>query len=134
MKKFLGTIALLLIVFTAVAQNNLNGIVTNKNNELLKGATITINTKNFKTKIQTGEKGQFSLSNLDANLIYKISVEFVGLKTFDTTVHLQKDVLLNIVLQESNASLEPLEVSSIRASDKAPFTKTNISKTDIAKK
>jgi iron complex outermembrane receptor protein len=31
------------------------------------------------------------------------------------------------------AYLEPLEVSSVRASGKAAFTKTNISKTEIAK-
>ena len=41
----------------------------------------------------------------------------------DTTHHKLSDTLM----------LENIEVTAIRASDKAPFTKTNISKTEIEK-
>jgi iron complex outermembrane recepter protein len=133
MKRFLGTFSLLLLVFTVAAQNSLNGIVTCKSNQPLKGATVFISTKNFKSRTQTGEKGQFIFSNLNTNSVYKLSIEFVGLKSFDTTIRLQEDSALNVVLEETTAYLEPLEVSSVRASDKAPFTKTNISKNDIEK-
>ncbi|MEP6465595.1 MAG: TonB-dependent receptor plug domain-containing protein, partial [Parafilimonas sp.] len=133
MKKFLGTFSLLLIVFTVAAQNSLNGIVTDKSKQSLKGATIIISTKNFKLKTQTGEKGEFNFSNLHSNSLYKIMIEFVGMKSFDTSLQLEKDSSLNIVLNESSAYLEPLEITSVRASDKAPFTKTNISKNDIEK-
>src|SRR4051812_40182628 len=132
MKNFLGTFILLCIIWQTSAQN-LSGVVVNKNNQPLKGATVTITTKNFKTKTQTGERGDFDLHNLVTNSLYKISVEFVGLKTFDSSFQLQENTMLNIVLDESTAYLEPLEVSSVRASDKAPFTKTNISKEEIAK-
>ena len=73
------------------------------------------------------------MKNLAAGLKYNLSVEFVGLQTFDSTLSLTKNVSLNIILEEATAYLEPLEVSAVRASDKAPFTKTNISKNDIAK-
>ena len=58
MKNFLGTFILLFIVFTASAQNNLNGIVTDNNNQPLKGATVIISTKKFKSRTQTDEQGQ----------------------------------------------------------------------------
>jgi iron complex outermembrane receptor protein len=132
MKIFLGTFILLCIGWSTLAQN-LNGIVAGKNDQPLKGATITVSTKNFKTKTLTREKGDFSVDGLIANSTYKISVEFVGLKTFDSTFQLRANTTLNIFLDESTASLEPLEIRSVRASDKAPFTKTNISKEDIAK-
>src|SRR6516164_4843174 len=116
MKIFLGTFILVCIIYTASAQN-LNGVVANKDNQPLKGATITISTKNLKKKAQTGEKGDFSFHNLTENASYKISVEFVGLKTFDSSFQLQQNTTLNIVLDESTAYLEPLEVRFVRASD-----------------
>jgi iron complex outermembrane receptor protein len=133
MKKFLGTFVLFLFVLAASAQNSLNGIVTDDNNQPLKGATVTISKKGFKVKTQTDANGQFNFSNLAANASYNVLVEFVGLKTLDSTFQFQNNTTLNLRLQEATANLEPLEVSSVRASDKAPFTKTNISKNEIAK-
>ncbi len=133
MKIFLGTLALFFMLFTTSAQTALNGIVADKNNHPLKGATITIAAKNFKSKTQTGAEGQFSFLHLNLNSIYTVSVEFIGFERFDTTIQLQQNILLNIVLKESSAYLEPLEITSVRAADKAPFTKTNITKNDIAK-
>ncbi|MBV9963055.1 MAG: TonB-dependent receptor [Parafilimonas sp.] len=131
MKKSLGTIIFSWITIVVIAQNNLRGIVIDNNNHLLKNATVIVSAKNFKSATQTDSAGQFTFSNLKI-ASYNLRIEFIGLITFDSTIQLQKDVLLNIILEESTAYLEPLEVSSLRASDKAPFTKTNISKTDIA--
>lgn len=133
MKKFLGTLCILLVALTAEAQNNLNGIITDKSNQPLKGATVIISAKKFKFQTQTNGSGQFLFSNLNFNSTYNILVEFVGLKTFDTTVQLQQSVFLNIILNEMTTELEPLEITSVRAAEKAPFTKTNIGKNDIAK-
>jgi iron complex outermembrane recepter protein len=133
MKKFLGTLSFLLMVFATTAQNNLTGIVVDNNNHILKSATVTISQKNFKSKTQTDKQGKFSFTNLRSALNYNLLIEFVGMNIFDSTINLEKDVSLNVILEEATASLEPLEVSSIRASDKAPFTKTNISKNEIAK-
>lgn len=133
MKKILGTVCCLLIVFIVPAQNNLNGVITDISSKPLKGATITISAKNFITRTQTGENGAFNLLNLKANVRYKISASFVGLEPFDSTFVLHQSASINIMLNESTAVLEPLEIRSVRASDKAPFTKTNISKNEIVK-
>ncbi len=133
MKKFPGTLVFLFIVITATAQTNITGIVNDKNNQPLKSATVTINTKNFKKTTATSENGQFEFSNLALNSKYNLRIEFVGLKTFDSTFQMQNSTSFNIVLQEATTDLEPLEISSVRASGKAPFTKTNISKAEIAK-
>lgn len=133
MKKFPGTIILLIIVLHASAQNILSGVVTDDDHHLLKGATITITAKNYKSKTQTDAQGKFAFENLNTGLNYNVVCEFVGLKTFDSTISIIKNVSLNIILEEATVYLEPLEISSVRASDKAPFTKTNISKNEIAK-
>jgi iron complex outermembrane receptor protein len=133
MKKFWGTLLFISIIFFANAQINLSGIILNETNQPQKGATITISKKNFKSRTLTSNEGQFNFSNLQENSTYNLIVDFIGLKSFDTTLHLHQNISLKIILQESTAYLEPLEIRSVRASDKAPFTKTNISKNDIAK-
>lgn len=132
MKKFLGTFICFCIVFTASAQN-ISGTVADENNEFLNGATVTISTKDFRQTKSTNKNGAFNFSALKPLFTYKLIIEFVGKEAFDTTILLQQNVVLNIVLNESTAYLEPLEVRSVRAADKAPFTKTNISKNEIAK-
>jgi iron complex outermembrane receptor protein len=133
MKKILGTITIAFIAFNAFAQNSLKGKVIDENDHPLKGATITISTKDFKTKTQTGSTGEFNFVSLVGNSVYTLSAEFIGYKKFDTTLQQQSNVALTIVLTTETAYLEPLEVRSVRASDKAPFTKTNITKNEISK-
>lgn len=133
MKKVLGTIIIAFVTLNAFAQNSLNGKIIDENNNPLKGATVTINTKDLKLKTQTGASGEFSFTNLNNHSVYTLSADFVGFKKYDTTLQLQNDAALNIVLSAETAFLDPLEVRSVRAGDKAPFTKTNISKSEIAK-
>ncbi|HVX25485.1 MAG TPA: TonB-dependent receptor, partial [Parafilimonas sp.] len=133
MKKFLGTLFFLGVLIFANAQTDLTGTVLNQTNQSLKDATVSISSKNFKTKALTNSNGQFNFSNLKENSTYHLVVDFIGLKSFDTTLQFYQNTTLKIILQESSAYLEPLEIRSVRASDKAPFTKTNISKNEIAK-
>lgn len=132
MKKFLGTFLILFVVVVAKSQNILNGTVTGKNNQPLTGATVIIKSKNYKQIALTNQEGRFSFSNIEGNLKYSLTAEFVGHETFDSAFQLQNNSTVNIVLNETTGYLEPLEVSSVRAGGKAPFTKTNISKTEIA--
>ena len=74
MKKFLGTITLLSIVLQLIAQNSLSGVVTDDNNHLLKGATITIAAKNYKFKTQTDAQGKFSFEKLSC----RFKIQFVS--------------------------------------------------------
>jgi iron complex outermembrane receptor protein len=132
MKNFLGTIIFFAIVCTTSAQNNISGIVMNDNNQPLKKATVIINTKNFKKTGLTNEQGKFVFTDLIPNSKYNVKIEFVGLEPFDTTIQSQNNIALHIKLRELTAALQPLEITATRAAAKAPFTKTNISKTEIA--
>lgn len=132
MKKFLGTVAFLNILFATSAQN-ISGTVTNKNNSPLNGSTVIISTKNSRQSALTNESGSFNFSNLSPSLNYKLVIEYVGKQTFDTIITAPQNTMLHIMLAEASAYLEPLEVRAVRASDKAPFTKTNITKDEIAK-
>lgn len=133
MKKILGTIVVTCITLNSFAQNSLSGKVIDENNQPLKGATITISTKDSRLKTQTSISGEFSFTDLTSNSAYVLSANFIGFKKFDTTLQPQNNALLNIMLFAETTTLDPLEVRSVRAGDKAPFTKTNISKSEIAK-
>ncbi len=132
MKIFLGTLVFLGILFTTSAQN-ISGTVADKNNNSLNGATVTLSAKNFKQSKITNESGVFNFSAINPSLKYKLVVEYIGWQPFDTIIDVQQNVTLNIILSESVANLEPLEVSSVRSGSKAPFTKTNIGEKEIAK-
>ncbi|HYK46150.1 MAG TPA: TonB-dependent receptor, partial [Parafilimonas sp.] len=131
MKTFLGTIAIVLTSLLTNAQFDISGIVTNNEGEVLRGATITLDIKNVQ-RTQTNQNGEFSFLNVPAGK-YNIKAEFIGMQAFDTSVNVTANAHLQIQLNPSDDFLQPLEVSSLRASDRAPFTKTNITKTDIAK-
>jgi iron complex outermembrane receptor protein len=105
--------------------------VYNNTGQVLAGATITLGIKNVQ-RTQTNENGEFGFSNVKAGK-YNIKAEFIGMQTLDTSVNVTANSQLKIQLNPSEDFLQPLEVSSVRASDRAPFTKTNITKTDIAK-
>ena len=98
-------------IFAASAQNNLNGIVTDKNNQPLKGATVIISQKKFKLRTQTDAQGKFSFINLDSNQLIILQLNLLDWKHLIQPSHLKKAVSLNIVLKEMTASLEPLEVT-----------------------
>ncbi|MFT4153814.1 TonB-dependent receptor [Parafilimonas sp.] len=132
MKKILGTVAFLNLLFATSAQS-VNGKVADKNNNPLNGATVTISAKNFRQSVLTGENGLFNFSNLNPALKYKLEAAYVGRQAFDTIISAQPNTVLHIALHETASYLEPLEVSSVRASDKAPFAKTNITKEEIEK-
>jgi iron complex outermembrane receptor protein len=132
MKKLLGTMLICFLVIFVSAQNSLSGIVTDKNNQLLKGATITIREKSFRAKTQTDDNGEFRFSNLPTST-YILDVDYIGMERFDSSLLLTSITQIKIQLASSDYFLEPLEVSSVRASYKAPFAKTNISKGEIAK-
>jgi hypothetical protein len=56
--------------------------------------------------------GSLAFSNLAFNLKYDLQVDFVGLTAFDSTFQLKENTVFNIMMNESTAYLEPLEVSS----------------------
>lgn len=132
MKKFLGTFVLLLFIISIKAQV-VKGIVTDNQNHPLVAATVTLKTMKTEKKTTTSASGEFQFAVSKDNETFTLLVEYVGMKTYRQELIPLQSNSLNIVLQPSEFLLEPLEVKAVRASEKAPFTKTDISKKQLDK-
>ncbi len=132
-KKVLGTITALLLAVIAHAQVTLKGTVTDKDSTPLAGVTVTANKARVKMTTLTNSTGEFTFNNvLPGNIT--VAAEFVGKQMVSQQIAVaDKDIILRFSLPDEANALEPLEVRSVRASDKAPFTKTNLGKAEIAK-
>lgn len=82
------------------SQNKVSGKITNEKNQPLAGSHVHAETF-FAT---TDANGNFSLSGIPKGQI-QISVEYLGYKTLDTLVDVQKDIILNITLKADVSQL-----------------------------
>jgi iron complex outermembrane receptor protein len=133
MKKFLGTTMLALVTLIAFTQPNkslLQGTVTdNSTKNPLEGATVSLGSR----QVLTDDQGHFSFGRISQGK-YEVTVNSLGYKLFTQSVTITNtDSRLDISLTASPFYLQPLEVKSVRASDKAPFAKANIGKEQIVK-
>lgn len=133
MKKFLGTIAALFFAASVFAQVTISGVVVNTQNLPLQGATVYLTINNNTQTVQTGSLGSFSFTKIPANSNYILKIEYIGKKPYNQSFKADNDRVFNIVLQDADYFLEPLEIKAVRASDKSPFTKTNIGTVQIEK-
>jgi iron complex outermembrane receptor protein len=134
MKQLFTTTGLLLFVFIGLAQYKIEGRVLQKGNHLpVAGANVSLAASGSPVTV-TDNKGQFVIGNLKRKGSYQLTIEFVGLKSAVLTGEASENPSpLAIEMEQQWYFLEPLEVKSVRASDKAPFSKTNLSKQDLAK-
>lgn len=132
MKKFLGTTMLAFVTLIALAQPNKNlvtGTVTENNGQTpVAGATVQLGGR----QTLTNEKGEFSFSKIGKGRI-ELTVNSLGFSVYKETLTITGDTKLLIRLTASALYLQPLEVKSLRASDRAPFAKTNLTKEQISK-
>ncbi|NCI49745.1 TonB-dependent receptor [Sediminibacterium roseum] len=133
MKKFLGTLMLAFLTASAFAQptkSPVQGTVTESGSSTpIAGATISLGSR----QSVTDENGKFVFTN-PALGRYELLVSSLGHKPYRQDIDVKNsNAALSISLTPSSLYLQPLEVRSVRASDKAPFTKTNITKEQIAK-
>jgi iron complex outermembrane receptor protein len=133
MKKFLGTLMLAFVTAYAFSQpvkSLVEGSVTESPaNTPVAGATVSLGNR----QTVTDENGKFAFRNPAAGK-YELMVSSLGLKTWRKDIEVKDGPLvLAISLAPSALYLQPLEVRSVRASDKAPFSKTNIGKEQITK-
>ncbi|QES87921.1 TonB-dependent receptor [Rhizosphaericola mali] len=134
-QKIIGTLALIFsMVICSHAQIQLSGKVSDTSQNLA-GATVTISGLTIKNNQQnTNDSGIYRFSHLPENTDVKIKVSSVGKISVEKIVHIStQNIVLDFTLNDNKYLLEPLEVKAIRASDKAPFTKTNLNAADIAK-
>lgn len=132
MKKFLGTTMLAFVTLIALAQPNKNlvtGTVTENNGQTpVAGATVQLGGR----QTITNEKGEFSFGKTGKGR-FELTVNSLGFSVYKETLIIQGDTKLLIRLTASSLYLQPLEVKSLRASDRAPFAKTNLTKEQISK-
>lgn len=112
------------------AQLSLSGKVSDSTHAL-DGATIHANGKVIATTT-TNTAGIFNFKNLPAG-VYQLTTTYAGYQRVQQQVELPATTPVNIMLTPLSSVLQPVEVRSTRASDKAPFAKSNLDKTVIEK-
>ena len=132
-KKVLGTITALILAVVVQAQVTIKGTVINRNSVLMEGATVTLKNSRAKMTATTNANGEFLFANVSPGTA-NLTAEYIGKEMASQRVTVtSQDITINLLLEENPNLLEPLEVRSVRASDRSPFTKTNLGKAEIAK-
>ncbi|MFI5152720.1 MAG: TonB-dependent receptor [Chitinophagales bacterium] len=128
MQKVYLFISYLLIASFVQAQVHPTGKVT----DALTGlplAAATIETSAI-GQTMTNDSGIFILQRARPG-IYRIRISSIGFQSRDTSINFANDDIVLIPLQRIELFMHPIEVRALRAGDRAPFTKTNLSKKEI---
>ena len=103
-------------------------VVDAKTNQPLSLATVTCKGETVATNIE----GFFRMGVLYKNGNYTLAVSYTGYDKMEQQVFVRdKNVEVIFKLKETINRLDDLEIKSIKASDNAPFAKTNLNKKDI---
>jgi iron complex outermembrane receptor protein len=129
MKKLLGTIGCLILSQFVFAQTTWRGTVFSADKPL-QNASVEFRSNDELKRTITNEAGKFNLNSVASS--GTLTVSFAGFKTYSIAVDRSTNDL-RIELESSEFFLEPLEVRSIRASEKAPFAKSTVTKAEIEK-
>lgn len=136
MKQILATVIFFAFAVITNGQFSIKGrVFQEETNKAVESATVTLQTNGVViSNTITGKDGDYEFKGLKKKGAYELTVEHISMqkKTIDVNVS-EPSTTKNIALNNSLYFLEPLEVKSLRASDKAPFAKTNITKQEIAK-
>ena len=133
MKQFMGTMAAIIISLYSIAQTSkvsVSGTVIDATSRKpLSAASVKLGN----TVAIADEDGQFVFKKVSKGN-YHLVASSIGYHETSEEVEVA-DSKINLVIQLKNAPLflQELEVKALRASDKAPFTKTNVSKEELAK-
>jgi iron complex outermembrane recepter protein len=120
-------LCLLLLCSTGMlhAQTTITGTVTDKkNNQPLEGVSITVSG----TGVHTNASGHYKLT-LPSKGTYTIQASYLGYKTVTQPVSTNND----IVLEETGLFVKPVEITSLRVGEHAPFTQSTITAEEIKK-
>ncbi len=136
MKQILGTITALCTVLISSAQHTIKGFVLHdQTNQPVEEATVSLEKDGTNLATQsTDDLGYYEFKGLKKNGLYRIIVEHISMQKKIIDVEAENAVTTaNVALSNYTYFLEPLEVKSLRASEKAPFAKTNITARELAK-
>lgn len=136
MKQFLGTIAAFCIMFTINAQYTIKGRAFHQQtNQPIEDVTVSLGKDGAIISNQsTNNNGFYEFKGLKKKGLYQLIAEHISMKKKTIAVEVSNHVSdIDIALTDNAYFLEPLEVKSLRASERAPFAKSNISKQEIEK-
>lgn len=125
MKKLFLGVCFIAAALSAVSQTISGQVTDAQTNQPISGATVFLNKSEG---LATTESGSFSFGKLKAGT-YQVQVTAIGYKKWDSVV--APGARFTVQLQPWKLFMQPVEVKALRAADKAPFTKTNISKATI---
>jgi len=130
MKKITIFLFLFVSVLTNAQKVTVSGKIVDKNQKILAGATVLVK-----------ETNQGLSSDLDGNFSFRlnkgfftIQFSYIGFKTIEKNVYLDKDKVVSIVLYEDDNVLDEVLVSAVRATSSIPVTFSNLSKKELAKR
>ncbi len=128
MKKLLLGICFSLFAQIVLSQSISGKVVDAKTGGLIPLATVELGNQ-YSTF--TDEKGAFIFLKLKPGT-YWVRTSSIGFRALETIVSTDSGPLV-IKMDRWDLFMEPVEVKAVRASDKAPFTKTNLTKKEIEK-
>lgn len=127
MKQLYAIVLACLLHLGALAQSTIRGKVSEKETGLpVANATVSISRSHYAV---TDENGYFQLPASRGNEPV-LEISAVGYKTLSMQAT-GKDV--EIFLERIHLLLQPIEIKTVRASERSPFTKSNISRREIEK-
>lgn len=126
-KMFLGVCAI--VISQCILAQRITGKITDASNgSIIASATVELN-NTFTTL--SNEAGIFEFKKLKPGN-YKLKVTSVGYEPVEQTVS-PGTTVLEIKMERLNLFLQPVEIRAIRAGEKAPFTRNDLTKKDIEK-
>lgn len=129
MKKLSLSIFLCLLAFQfSFAQFRVSGKVTNNEKATLIGASVVLGSGHL--GMSTMQDGSFEFSDIKSGS-YLLKVSYLGYDTYSKTIVVNDNTTIDIALTSKSVLTEEVVVSSIKASDKTPVAKTNISKEQL---
>lgn len=110
LKKLLFVVCLL-ATFLSNAQEkfSLKGKITNEMGEPISGANVYV--KSIKRGVSSDDFGNYNIKGI-AKGTYKINISFIGFKTIDKTIAINKNTIKNFVLEEEGYALEGLVITA----------------------
>lgn len=128
MKKLFLGICYLLVSQIVFSQSVSGKLVDAQTNQPIPSATVELDRRQ---NTITDENGHFIFNRVPAGR-YLLRVSSIGYKTLEKQIN-TVDGPFTLSLEKWNLFMQPVEIKATRAGDKAPFTKTNISKKEIEK-
>jgi iron complex outermembrane recepter protein len=130
MKQFFNILMLSAMAFCASAQQNFRAVVLNRQSgKAVKAASVTVDSK---TTFATGDDGSFTLNGKSNTTSFSLRITATGFEPKDTVVKASAEIVA-IYLNPLSLLLQAVEVTAIRAGERSPFAKTNLSKAYIEK-